>query len=803
MRALPFVTLIALLTGNVRADILYTDATPSNTTLASGTALNLVLTAPTIASPPEDYDANSGAAPANNHWRSRTGFGNGGAIFASASGASPFSNNAPGLRTEVSGLVPNQPYETFAFFWVAGNGVPGGNQEWDVQAGLASDALTSIRFNTAGATRLDTSAITFTSSVTITEADRRLFLFPLGTTNADASGRIFIFIDDFPGNDDRTWFDGVGTRSAVAPEPPTWTGLGTTSNWSDAANWTADTAPVSGNNVIFNGITQLDTINDLAVDTAISGILFPPDAGAFLLDGNRIAASGIINNQSGSNQTIDLDLLVSETIAINSLLGTVYLDGIISGAGSVEKSGGGSLEFFGENLHLGGTIINAGNVLVSGDQSGATGGWKIGPLTAVATTVVFDLESTVNVRADAAIEIGDNKDSLATSLAIQKLDSRGNVTNAGSLRIGLQGDLSLNDGLWQQSGNANLVGFSTWSNQLVVNAGAEFQYAAIAPFLITPGGTSNSRGRITLNGGTFSTSQPIASTAPAAVPPLITLRNAAIFRFNAPVEMNDPTMVWSFEGLDGATIDTQSHQVQLNAAIIGDGTLIKQGSGTLTLASPGTRTGDTRIEAGTLKLSAAGLSDDASVNLLDGAVLHLDFTGDDVISALTLGTSGSPLPPGTYSASSHPAFIAGSGTLTIPSAAPDSFAAWAADEGLTGNPEADFDSDGLPDALEFVFGTSPTVANASPFSAEISGGNWIITFPRDDASEVPDITLTVESDTTLGTWSQSHLVGPDTGSSSPGVAVAENADAPDTITVTLSTAGKTTGFARVKVAVAP
>jgi autotransporter-associated beta strand protein len=267
--------------------------------------------------------------------------------------------------------------------------------------------------------------------------------------------------------------------------------------------------------------------------------------------------------------------------------------------------------------------------------------------------------------------------------------------------------------------------------------------------------------------------------------------------------MNDPTMVWSFEGLDGATIDTQSHQVQLNAAIIGDGTLIKQGSGTLTLASPGTRTGDTRIEAGTLKLSAAGLSDDASVNLLDGAVLHLDFTGDDVISALTLGTSGSQLPPGTYSASSHPAFIAGSGTLTIPSAAPDSFAAWAADEGLTGNPEADFDSDGLQDALEFVFGTSPTVANASPFSAEISGGNWIITFPRDDASEVPDITLTVESDTTLGTWSQSHLVGPDTGSSSPGVTVAENADAPDTITVTLSTAGKTTGFARVKVAVAP
>jgi hypothetical protein len=35
------------------------------------------------------------------------------------------------------------------------------------------------------------------------------------------------------------------------------------------------------------------------------------------------------------------------------------------------------------------------------------------------------------------------------------------------------------------------------------------------------------------------------------------------------------------------------------------------------------------------------------------------------------------------------------------------------------------------------------------------------------------------------------------------VTVAENADAPDTITVTLSTAGKTTGFARVKVAVAP
>ena len=79
----------------------------------------------------------------------------------------------------------------------------------------------------------------------------------------------------------------------------------------------------------------------------------------------------------------------------------------------------------------------------------------------------------------------------------------------------------------------------------------------------------------------------------------------------------------------------------------------------------------------------------------------------------------------------------------------------------------------------------------------------VFTFLRDDSSETPDVTLTIESGTDLVTWPAVFTIGPDTAASSPGVSIAENGTAADTITVTIPQGPDKAKFARLKVTISP
>jgi hypothetical protein len=182
-----------------------------------------------------------------------------------------------------------------------------------------------------------------------------------------------------------------------------------------------------------------------------------------------------------------------------------------------------------------------------------------------------------------------------------------------------------------------------------------------------------------------------------------------------------------------------------------------------------------------------------------GAKLVLGFGGTDTIGALTLG--GTVLPDGTYDATTHPAFLDGTGQLVVVTPL-DSFASWAADLGLSGDPDADYDRDGLADALEYVFGTDPKAADAGgAITTGQSGDLLLITFTRDDRSKTTDISLTVETGSDLAGWPDSFVIGESTAGSSPGVTVTPNGDGTDTIRVAIPKNGATRMFARVKVRV--
>ena len=78
-----------------------------------------------------------------------------------------------------------------------------------------------------------------------------------------------------------------------------------------------------------------------------------------------------------------------------------------------------------------------------------------------------------------------------------------------------------------------------------------------------------------------------------------------------------------------------------------------------------------------------------------------------------------------------------------------------------------------------------------------------LTFSREDAAESPGVALTVEAGRDLLTWPAVFTIGPDTASSSPGVSVTENGNAPDTISVAIPVGSDKTKFARLKVTISP
>ncbi len=197
---------LAAFAGAATAAITYVDASTSNTTLANG----------------DPYTPTASLINDDDEWSLRT-FGNLGTVYAANDSNADPGEDAPMLRTTITGLSESVSYNIYAYFWGAGNDSPTGNQRWDILAGLDSGNLTF--FDTGNATNLGhattgvdpSSYFTNTSpTVIVAEDDRRLYEAFLGTAVADSNGQIHVFIDDAPGNPNRTWYDGVGY---VIPEP--------------------------------------------------------------------------------------------------------------------------------------------------------------------------------------------------------------------------------------------------------------------------------------------------------------------------------------------------------------------------------------------------------------------------------------------------------------------------------------------------------------------------------------------------------------------------------------------------------
>jgi len=208
----------------------YVDATTTNTTRASGTG---------------DWDSGpsaseAGASATDNLWHWRTGTGNGGDVLASGATNTSTTENAPTLKTTLSGLADGV-YDVFAFFWA------NPAQDWRLQAGFAANDLSLFRDN--GAQQAE--VVQFDSSdpevVLSGASSSALYRAYVGRREVTGGAAIDVFVDDFVTSTgaggvagaNRTWYDGLGYALVSTLTPGDFDGNGVVDG-DDLVQWQGD-----------------------------------------------------------------------------------------------------------------------------------------------------------------------------------------------------------------------------------------------------------------------------------------------------------------------------------------------------------------------------------------------------------------------------------------------------------------------------------------------------------------------------------------------------------------------------------
>jgi len=255
-----------------------------------------------------------------------------------------------------------------------------------------------------------------------------------------------------------------------------WTGGGgANANWNDSANWGSVGIPGSGDTVVFQGSSGLNSTNNLT-NLTLNQIHFI--SGGFNIYGNALTVTNSIlaTNFSGSvaiyntltNGPATLTLLISNNI-------TLILYGNLNGPGGVTKAGLGTVTYNGpeDNDYYGTTLVSAGTLQLNVNGANAfLGPLVIGDGTGTGSPVVRDLQFQ-------------------------------EIPDSGSVTINLSGLLDLNNfnetigSLTMQASTVNLpsgTGTLTLNGNLTTTGAAPIIYGNLA-FNTTP--------TITVDGGSF------------------------------------------------------------------------------------------------------------------------------------------------------------------------------------------------------------------------------------------------------------------------------------------------------------
>ena len=480
---------------------------------------------------------------------------------------------------------------------------------------------------------------------------------------------------------------------AVPATTATWDAGGADSNWSTAVNWLDDAVPSAGFDLIFPNSANTTPTNDLTAGTGFAGLTFSAGASSYTLSGNGINLTNFIRNNSTSAQSIDLPIQLGGPLSIEALNAPIYAEGIISGSHGITKVGTNRVELTANNTYMGDTSIAAGTLSIgNGDTVGS-----IDPIGSI--TFGTGVNTRLEIFRSDAINLANN---------IQTA-GRANIAAIGGAEVSLSGAITGAGEFWT---------YGPGTIKITPNAGS----ASFATSVVVATGVLeiNDFSADTLGSGNFFIGQAGSGT----------------LRYTGLTTSTGRIGAYALQGAGTNTfIDISSLTTELTLTqVLGENApgkgLTKTGLGSLKLASGLTYAGDTVVEQGKLSINQSGFADSSTITVIDDAILDLNFTGADTITGLILGTD--VMEPGTYNATTHPAFITGSGSLVIPF--PDPFPTWIST--FTFAPGADLtkggdpDGDGMNNLLEFALDGDPSSGNSTgKLLQKIDAGYLTLTLP--------------------------------------------------------------------------
>jgi autotransporter-associated beta strand protein len=435
-----------------------------------------------------------------------------------------------------------------------------------------------------------------------------------------------------------------------------------------------------------NGISSTGALRNITGNNAYGGVISLAGATTIGSDaGNLTLSSG--SSITGTNT--NLSIVGSGNITIN--------DAIATGTGTLTKNGTGTLTLGGSNSYTGATTLNTGNISFS-------------------TTAALANSSSLSMA---------NATSLIYTGSVASLDRAISVTSGtGTIRNSGTGLLTLSGALSKNGTTLTLAGGSNGITVSGVISGS----SANSDLIIDGGTTTLTNANNSYNGPTFIINSGTLNANIAGALPTSTL-SAVTINGSSTLALGDSQSVASLSGTSSSTVNLNANTLTINGSatttysggISGTGNLVKNGTGTQTLAGATTFNGTTTVNSGTLKADAANalantsqvvlnnggsflvtaenaVNDDAAIHL-NGGRMAMSGNFNETVGALTL------------SANSTLDFSGFVGTLRF-----GSIASWAAGANLaiwnwSGRTEYGTNYGTYPNSSNLVFTNNATLTN--------------------------------------------------------------------------------------------
>ena len=300
----------------------------------------------------------------------------------------------------------------------------------------------------------------------------------------------------------------------------------------------------------------LDADNDIIISANITrsgsgGLVLTTGSGSVSGSGT-ISLGGGSSISSSSGATVENNISLASGDATFNQSGTATYSGVISGSGNFIKSGSGTVTLSGANTYTGDTTLNAGTLTVSGTLSDST-------------DVIVNSGTTYDVN---------------TNDTIQSLTGAGTIDIASARTLTAGGD----------NGNESITGNFTGAGNFTKQGSGT--YTLLGGSNSTSGLFTSSEGELVFK-GTFSGSPH--------------LRNNATFTLDNDITFASVEGSGAFSIPDTLTLTTGDNgNNAITGTLSGNGTLVKQGNGTLTLSGTNSSfTGAININVGTIAVSAS------------------------------------------------------------------------------------------------------------------------------------------------------------------------------------------------------